>query len=139
MAASSHSNAEVTGFFRLPPELRLAIYGLAITKADCMNIENSEAKINGSIILPVVMRVSKTMREDATDLCQKHLLEARSVLTGRDEYVQELLESEDRYWRRGSSWGELNASSRIRLGGRRQQRDGRHWMVRIDEVVTKLE
>ncbi|KAK3648113.1 hypothetical protein LTR56_002591 [Elasticomyces elasticus] len=136
MATSSHSNAEVTGFFSLPPELRLAIYGLTITKPDCMNIENSEAKINGSIILPAVMRISKTMREDAVELCQKHLLDARSVLVAREIAKLVVIESVTQHWQEVFSVGMADC---YRAKSHQPIRNGRQWMVRIDEVVAKLE
>ncbi|KAK5738845.1 hypothetical protein LTR17_005780 [Elasticomyces elasticus] len=143
MAASTHSqvpSAAVTDFFKLPPELRLAIYGLALTKPDRTNIKNSRkpitgSTVNGSIILPAMMRVSRTMREDASELCQKHLLDARSVLYGLEKAVQEKLEVAEGHWR---GWA-MNVT-RLSIGEHRQHiEDGREWMARIDEVVAKLE
>ncbi|KAK5732729.1 hypothetical protein LTR17_010284 [Elasticomyces elasticus] len=138
MAIPSDSNvptATMTGFFKLPPELRLAIYGFAITKPDCMNIRKSQVKFNGSIILPAMMRVSRTMREDASELCQKHLLDARSALYARTNVAQARLQVFEGHW---SRW--TMDVSRLSIKEHRQHiKDGREWMARIDEVVAKLD
>ncbi|KAK5738847.1 hypothetical protein LTR17_005782 [Elasticomyces elasticus] len=122
----------IANLFKLPAELRLQIYsGLLFTKPSRINLnhhnlEPGPLKIDGNTVLPPVMRIAKSIREDAIGLYLQHLQELQIVLAARQKDCATHLKNV----RAGLLvfiW-----TSRYRL------EDNRKWMVRVDELVAEL-
>ncbi|KAK3648116.1 hypothetical protein LTR56_002594 [Elasticomyces elasticus] len=141
------TSAPVIGLFKLPAELRLKIYGHLFPKLDRSNVEKrlpsdvTLAKIQGCMILPSLMRVSKLIREDAIGLYQQHLRDARVVLTGRKEGVEKLMGSaKNAYWfSAGCIEPDVTLLWLNKVNGYREQvEDNCKWMVRVDQVTAQV-
>ncbi|KAK5732731.1 hypothetical protein LTR17_010286 [Elasticomyces elasticus] len=138
-AETAHNDtlsAPVTGLLKLPAELRLQIYGLIIAKLDASIV--GRRLIEGHNILPSLLRVSKTIREDAIGLYQQHLRDVRVVLIGREEHVRKVM---------GNAMTTCYFSAifpgsplwRDRIDGyHKQLEDNRKWMVRVDQVAAQV-
>ncbi|KAK4896720.1 hypothetical protein LTR27_005314 [Elasticomyces elasticus] len=146
-AHGDDASTPVTGLFKLPAELRLTIYGHLFPKLDLSNIEKrlpsdvTLAKIQGCVILPSLMRVSKLIREDAIGLYQQHLRDARVVLTGRKEGVEELMRRvKDAYRFSATCDGpDRTLLWRDRVDGYCEQvHNNRTWIVRVDQVAAQV-
>ncbi|KAK5732730.1 hypothetical protein LTR17_010285 [Elasticomyces elasticus] len=139
------SSAPFTGLFRLPAELRLQIYGYIFPVIERKDIETHSSNsgreaLDGYAILPPIMRVSSSLREDTMQLYQQHLDDVRKVLDDRQEDL------------RREKWAALEASdilNRVKVTGngiefviealRQQSNENCKWVARIEQVVVDVE
>ncbi|KAK4896719.1 hypothetical protein LTR27_005313 [Elasticomyces elasticus] len=137
------SSAPFTGLFKLPAELRLQIYGYIFPVLDRRDIEthsskNGRAALDGYALLPPIMRVSSSLREDAMELYQQHLRDVQKILDDRQIDL------------RRSKRAALEKScilNRVTVAGieiliealRQQSNENCKWVARIEQVAVDVE
>ncbi|KAK4896718.1 hypothetical protein LTR27_005312 [Elasticomyces elasticus] len=143
IATLSHSNvltAVVTGFLKLPAELRLMVYAEVFTFPSTRNVggprfSTRQGKVDGYTIFPPVARVSVGIRGVAVELYQQYLREVRALL---DDDNNQCVENAKMAYRLASKKLDLvYARKWVKAVSQRSDED-RKWMARIDEVLAKL-
>ncbi|KAK3648115.1 hypothetical protein LTR56_002593 [Elasticomyces elasticus] len=123
------STTFISNLFRLPAELRLQIYStLLFTKPSPIDLrsETGPMRIDGNTILPPVMRIAKSIREDAIGLYLKHLREIQIVLAARQMDYRRCLES-------------TRADALMMRWMNAYRRDNnREWVARVDKLVAEV-
>ncbi|KAK4954622.1 hypothetical protein LTR10_008055 [Elasticomyces elasticus] len=135
----------MTGLFILPAELRLQIYGYIFPVIDRRDVvthssNSGRAALDGYAILPPIMRVSSSLREDAMELYQQHLGDVQKILDDRQEDL------------RREKWAALEASDILNRGKvagtgietlieglRQQSNENCKWVARTEQVAFDVE